>query len=72
MDDLLNDLIIYFEANNVGNATNEFLNRCKKAQTKQCAINGVSESNLCACGCGRKTKYKFSGLESCREDFYSR
>lgn len=32
----------------------------------------LSHINLCACGCGRKTKYKFSGLESCKEDYYSK
>ena len=31
-----------------------------------------SDNNSCACGCGRKTKYKFSGLESCKEDYYSK
>lgn len=44
MTDLLNDLITFFEARNTGNATNELLNRCKKAQSKQLLIHGVSKS----------------------------
>lgn len=68
MDDLLNDLIIYFEANNVGNATNEFLNRCKKAQTEQCAINGVvgrSEQLVCSCDNPNGFKEMEEGRETC-------
>ena len=43
MIDLLDDLIIFFEARNNGNATNEFLNRCNKEKEKKlklCVVTG--------------------------------
>lgn len=46
MTDLLNDLIAFFEARNTGNATNDLLNRCKKAQSKQLLIPRVVSSAL--------------------------
>ena len=44
MTELLDDLIAFFEARNTGNATNEFLNRCKEEKKKQLLIHGVSKS----------------------------
>ena len=44
MTDLLSDLVAFFEARNTGNATNDLLNRCKKEQSKQLLIHGVSKS----------------------------
>ncbi|AGO48749.1 hypothetical protein Phi46:3_gp005 [Cellulophaga phage phi46:3] len=35
MEELLNDLIAFFEARNTGNATNDLLNRCKKEKINQ-------------------------------------
>lgn len=46
MNELLYDLIAYFEANNESNATNEFLYRCKEEQEKQLLIQRVSSSAL--------------------------
>lgn len=47
MTDLLDDLITFFEARNTGNATNEFLNRCKEEKKKQLLIHGVVKSFYC-------------------------
>lgn len=44
INSLLEDLVFYFEANNTGNVTNEFRNRCKQAQTQQLLLYSVVSS----------------------------
>ena len=58
--DLIDDLIHFFEARNTGNATNEFLNRCKEAKTKQLPIPVVVQrfqKLLCRIGIHKKITY---------------
>jgi hypothetical protein len=42
MIDLLDDLILYFEARNTGDVTNGFLKRCKQERNQALNIDGVS------------------------------
>jgi len=43
--ELLDDLVIFFEARNDGNITNEFLNRCKEQKAKQLNLRKVMQQS---------------------------